>query len=108
MTLIEAATEFQTLSAPARSRFFLRLAHELTVRARGAYEPGTAGVADPSMLRAINELQHKVMGHVLHLTERGRHAYPDDVLIAILGEVAQDAGISEDFRIASERAMDGL
>ena len=37
MTLTEAAREFQSLSAPAKSRFFLRLTHELTIRARGAY-----------------------------------------------------------------------
>ena len=108
MTLTEAATEFQSLSAPAKSRFFLRLAHELTVRARGAYDAGSAGVANPGALRAFNELQHKVVGHLLHLTEAGRHAYPDDVLVRILSDIAEEAGIENDLRIASEQALRGL
>ena len=108
MTLTEAATEFQSLSAPAKSRFFLRLAHELTIRARGAYDTASAGVANPAALRAFNELQHKVAGHLLHLTEAGRHAYPDDVLVRVLSDIAEGAGIGDDLRVASEQALAGL
>ena len=108
MALIEAAAELQSFSAPAKSRFFLRLAHELTVRARGAYDAGTAGVADACALRAFNELQHKIVGHLLHLTESGRHAYPDDVLVRILSDIADEVGIGYDLRVASEHALRGL
>lgn len=103
--MVEAKTEFQSLSAPARSRFFLRLSHELTVRARGAYEPSSSGATNPAALRAFNELQHEIVGHLLHMTERGRHAYPDDVLVAILGDIAGEAAISHHYCIATERAM---
>jgi hypothetical protein len=110
MTLTEAASEFQSLSAPAKSRFFLRLAHELTIRARGAYGNAGSGVgvANPAALRAFNELQHKVAGHLLHLTETGTQAYPDDVLVRILSDIAGEAGIANDLRIASEQALRGL
>src|SRR5437870_964917 len=108
MTLTETATEFQSLSAPAKSRFFLRLAHELTVRARGAYAAGPAAAANPAALRALNELQHKVIGHLLHLTESGRDAYPDDVLVGILSDIAEEGGVADDLRVASEQALRGL
>jgi len=110
MTLTEAANEFQSLSAPAKSRFFLRLAHELTIRARGAYgDAGSPGAAaNAGALRAFNELQHKVAGHLLHLTEVGRDAYPDDVLVRILSDIAEEAGIENDLRVASEQALRGL
>ena len=58
-------------------------------------------------LRAFIELQHKVTGHLLHLTETGTHAYPDDVLVRILSDIAEEAGIENDLRIASEQRCGG-
>ena len=65
-------------------------------------------VIPAAALRAFNELQHKVAGHLLHLTETGTHAYPDDVLVRILSDIAEEAGIENDLRVASEQVLRGL
>ena len=48
------------LSPTARILFLARLAHALTVSARDTYETGTENVLRPEMLRAYNELLHRV------------------------------------------------
>ena len=48
------------LSPTAKTLFLARLAHALTVCARDTYEAGTENVLQPQMLRAYNELLHRV------------------------------------------------
>ncbi len=41
-------------------------------------------VADPCRLRRMNEIQHRVTGHLLHLLQSNPERYPDDVLMSII------------------------
>jgi len=50
----------QSLSNGERLALLARLAHELTICARDTYEAGTDGVLEPEVLRAYNELLHRV------------------------------------------------
>jgi hypothetical protein len=62
-----------------------RIAHELTVCARGTYEAGTTNVLEPSVLRAFNELQHRVTGSLRdHLL--GTEGIPVDTLLKMMRE----------------------
>lgn len=53
-------------SQPDRDKiaFLARLANTLTICARDSYEAGTERVLEPEVLRAYNELLHRVTGVV--------------------------------------------
>jgi hypothetical protein len=53
-----------SLSNHERTVILARLANELTICARDTYEVGTEGVLQPGILRAYNELLHRVTGAV--------------------------------------------
>jgi hypothetical protein len=105
MTYAETTAEFLKLPPPKRAKFLLNLAHALTVRARGGYVAGGPGVSDASRLRGMNELLHKVIEHLVYAADADRSSYPDDVLLQILQEVAQEAGAEDDLLTAAEQAM---
>jgi hypothetical protein len=57
------------MSDAARTEFLARIAHALTVCSRETYEAGTDNVLEPQVLRAYNELMHRVTASVHdHLT----------------------------------------
>ena len=41
--------------------FLAGLAHELTVVARNSYRPQTEELDEPSQLRSVNEIQHRIL-----------------------------------------------
>lgn len=55
----------ESLSRTERSALLARVAHELTVSARDTYEVGTENILEPRLLRAYNELLHRVTGAVV-------------------------------------------
>lgn len=59
----------ESLSNRQKAELLARLAYTLTICARDTYEVGTDRVTQPELLRAYNELLHRVtaavMGHVL-------------------------------------------
>jgi hypothetical protein len=58
--------ETKSLSPSARTALLVRTAHNLTICARDTYEVGTENVLEPQILRAYNELLHRVTGAVVH------------------------------------------
>jgi hypothetical protein len=60
----------ESLSYEAKTAFLARMAHTLTICARGTYEIGTDNVLNPQILRAYNELLHQVTGSILSRTEQ--------------------------------------
>ena len=88
MTIEEAIAAYSHLTSDQQVRVIARYAHELTVIARGTYVPGTENIADPYRLRMLNEVQHRVTGHLRHLLENDPKRYPDDVIVRII--VADD------------------
>ena len=52
--------EMPTLSPDERTALLARIAHELTICARDTYEVGSDRVLQPQVLRAYNELLHRV------------------------------------------------
>jgi hypothetical protein len=53
-----------------KSRLLAHLAFDLTITARSTYVPGSDDVAQPSQLRAINEVQHRVTACLSELLDR--------------------------------------
>ena len=54
-----------SMSPADRTKFLAYLAHTLTVCARDTYAVGTSNVTEPKVLRAYNELLHRVTAAVI-------------------------------------------
>ena len=70
-------------------RLLARLAHEITICAREAYAGGMEAEAALQMLRAYNEVQHRVASQLRHLLTDDPHRYPDGAFVDILLEWAR-------------------
>ncbi len=69
------------------------LSHWLTVVARGTYEAGTENVLKPSVLRAYNEVQHRVTAAIRDRLEEHDAIPLRDIfeMIDILGKKYEEA-----------------
>jgi hypothetical protein len=99
---------FSSLSTNDKIRFLSRLGWELTVTGRDSYEPQTEELTHPGRLRAINEIQHRILDHVYSLASEISERYPDDVLIAIILEESGDRTLNEQVQYAFDRAAEFL
>lgn len=82
-------------------RYFLSLlVFQLTILAREAYLDNSKQVAKPKLLRCINEMQHKISGHLLKILKDDKHRYPDDILFMTLFQIADTDGFSEALQTA--------
>jgi hypothetical protein len=99
MALDQAVSTDSALSTGEQLRVLAEYAHHLTVVARGTYVPHTEDIADPRRLRLLNEVQHRVTGHMRHLMSGSIQRYPDDVIVrTIIGE--DDAELLSQFDVA--------
>ena len=74
-------TEF--MSEHEKTVLLARLAHTLTICARDTYEAGTERILEPDILRAYNELLHRVTGAVVnHLL--GHEGYSLDFILEMV------------------------
>lgn len=77
---------FLDLSDREKIETLVHLSHELTILARDTYDVGSTHLLHPSRLRTINEVQHRITGHVLALLHNDPARYPDEVLLQIVLE----------------------
>ena len=80
-TALEA---YQSLSHREPVRFLLRLAWRPAIVARHYYVPQSDELTDPTAVREINELQHRVTVHALAVLDENPKRYPDDVLLDVV------------------------
>ena len=90
MKIEEAIAFFSALSVEEQKNFLVQLSHELTMLARDAYEIGTQDFTNPSQVRAVNEIQHRIASHLLALIKNDTNRYPDETLVKIIIEHSQD------------------
>jgi hypothetical protein len=81
---------FGKLAAAAQLRVLAAFGHNLTIAARDTYEFQAPGVRAPQRLRDINEIQHRVFGHIRALATVDERRYPDDVLISVFLEFGDE------------------
>ena len=86
MDIPRLVAEFRSLPPPSQMEALVRLAHELTIVGRDAYEPSSLELRHPDRLRSLNEVQHRVTSHVLALLTADLGRYPDEVLVSIILE----------------------
>jgi hypothetical protein len=90
MNVAHAIKTFCHYSDQEKTQFLIRFAHALTIMARDTYAVGEDGLTNPSRLRIINELQHRVTSFLIALIKNEVKRYPDDVLLRILLEHPED------------------
>jgi hypothetical protein len=87
MTMTDAIAFYSSLSDDEKLEFLLHLSHELTIVARDTYAVGSEEVVHPARLRALNEIQHRLLAHARALHSKDPERYPEDVLMNwILGD----------------------
>lgn len=84
MIIEGAIAAYSCLTLDQQVQVLAAYAHDLTVIARGTYVPGTEDIADPRRLRMLNEVQHRVTGHLRHLLLGDSNRYPDDTIVRII------------------------
>jgi len=94
MKTLKSSTDYANLSEHDKLLFPAALSHDLTIAARDCYVPGTEGVADPSRLRAFNELQHRISSQQRDML-KAADRYPDDVFIELLVSGLEELGCSQ-------------
>jgi hypothetical protein len=90
MEQTEVTLRFQQLSADKQIRVLAAFGHNLTIAARDTYEFQAPGVRAPERLRSINEIQHRVLAHILALITQNACRYPDETLLSIALEHDDD------------------
>ncbi|HLL16925.1 MAG TPA: hypothetical protein VK388_17830 [Pyrinomonadaceae bacterium] len=108
MTSDQAITAFISYSSDEKAEFIAQLIYELTLLARESYETGGDGLDDPKRVRHINELQHHTSAYLSALLRSDAGRYPDDVLVRIVLDHADDPGLSRQLlktfaRLAAQR-----
>lgn len=88
----------------AKASVLARVAYELTVRARDTYEPGTIGISDPSRLRIINELMHRLTRRVLNLTRGSEDGWKEAEFWQALCELSEQGSCLSDLVAATSAA----
>lgn len=84
MNTKEALEIFSDLSNEEKADFLARLAYELTVAARDAYEIGTDDLTNPKLMRSINEIQHRILSQLSAILRKDEKRYPDEVFWQIV------------------------
>jgi hypothetical protein len=105
MNTPDAVASFPALGPDGKACFLALLAHELTIIARDTYEVEGDGLTSPNRMRAINEVQHRLMGVLVALLRGDPSRYPDGVLVRIVLEHPEDAVLQRQLREAFARAL---
>jgi len=71
----------ESLSHAARTILPTRIAHLLTVSARGTYEVGTENIRKPQLLRGYNELLHRVTAAIRDHILEAKHCLPMEAVL---------------------------
>jgi hypothetical protein len=101
----QALDRFCKYTAHEKIDFLVQFAHALTILARDTYAVGEDGLTNPSRLRIINEIQHRVTGCLMALCKNDSKRYPDDVLVRILLEHPEDLDLQHQLQETCRRLM---
>ena len=101
----QAIETFCKYSPQEKIDFLIQFAHALIILARDSYAVGEDGVTNPSRLRIMNEIQHRVTGCLMALRKHDPKRYPDDVLVRILLEHPEDLDLQRQLQETCQRLM---
>ncbi len=96
--------ELESAEPQAKNAFLAKMAFELTVRGRDTYEPGTSGVLNPSRLRALNEVMHRLTKRIFKRIGSGNDDRSETEFWQTLTEISDHGGCLADLMAAAETA----
>jgi hypothetical protein len=108
MNVAHAIETFCHYSPQEKTHFLIQFAHALTILARDTYAVGEESLTNPSRLRIINELQHRVTSFLIALTKNEAKRYPDDVLLRILLEHPEDPDLQQQLQETWGKLIDRM
>ncbi|ALG68404.1 hypothetical protein [Beggiatoa leptomitoformis] len=77
--------QLASLDDAQRRCYWSRVAHALTIDARGSYRVGTDDLDHPKMLRCYNELQHRLLSYLYDLCREDKTtSWTDEVMVDYL------------------------
>jgi hypothetical protein len=103
--MLQVIQTFSHYSPQEKSDFLLQLAHALTMIARDTYEVAGEGLTEPARIRRINEVQHRVTSSLVAFMRQDGQRYPDDVLMRIILEHADDLELQQQLQEAVRQLM---
>lgn len=92
------------LSHTARTLLLARIAHLLTVSARGTYEVGTENILKPSLLRSYNELLHRVTA-ALRDHVNGDDGMPLEAVLEMMAALGKEHNITAEMQWVLKQAQ---
>jgi hypothetical protein len=101
----QAIETFCKYSSQEKIDFLVQFAHALTILARDTYAVGEDGLTNPSRLRIMNEIQHRVIGSLMALRKNDLKRYPNDVLVRIILEHPEDLDLQRQLQATCSRLM---
>ncbi|SRR6266511_5040775 len=105
MNVAHAIETFCHYSPQEKTHFLIQFAHAMTILARDTYAVGEEGLRNPSRLRIINELQHRVTSFLIALMKHEVKRYPDDVLLRIILEHPEDQDLQRQLQETCSQLM---
>jgi hypothetical protein len=75
---------YKSLKPMQQALFLAQFGHKLSLLARQAYEIGGSGVADPKLLRDLNDITHRIFSQVAALLAGKSPPFDNDVLVSWL------------------------
>ena len=103
MYIEEAVGFYSALSVEEQKEFLAQLSHKLTILGRDAYEVGTENFTNPSQMRAVNEIQHRIASHLLALIKNDANRRSDEDLVRVIIEHSHDKNFERKAIRAFER-----
>ena len=104
----QAIETFCKYSPQEKIDFLVQFAHALTILARDTYAVGEDGLTNPSRLRLMNEIQHRVTGFLMALRKHAVKRYPDAVLVRIMLEHPEDLELQRQLQETCGRLMEQM
>ena len=100
MNVHQAIARFCTYSPQEKIDLLVHFAHALTVLARDTYVVEGEGVTQPTRLRRLTEVQHRLLGGLIALMKQEAQRYPDEVLVRLLLEHPEDQDLQRQLQEA--------
>jgi hypothetical protein len=101
----EVIKTFCKYSPQEKIDFLVQFAHALTILARNSYAVGEDGLTNPSRLRIMNEIQHRVTGCLIALRKHDPKRYPDEVLVRIILDHPEDLDLQRQLQETCRHLM---
>jgi len=94
----------ESLADNQKAVFVASVAFELTTVGRDAYGHEPSEIGKPEWLRRLNEHQHRLAAHIVHLLTGDRGRYPEAVVIKMIMHGSGDADFDRNVGEAVRRA----